>query len=145
MCQAEYFHPVEDVINLIPFLAGVLLQGSHLCTIVIWTVLRISEIVDAHSGYELPFSPWEQLRKAIMQTFDTAYSLRVDRIACTLGRVLVHSVACLSLTTAVQVQGGALRHEYHHSHNVGCYGSFTNVLWSKYHHVHIVVLVCAHQ
>ena len=25
-------------------------------------------------------------------------------------------------------QGGADRHDYHHSHNVGCYGSFT-IFW----------------
>eukprot|EP00939_MAST-03C_sp_MAST-3C-sp1_P004056 g4056.t1 len=83
---AEYFHPVEDIFNLIPFLSGPLLQGMHLSTFLVWTVIRISEIVDAHSGYKLPFSPWE---------------------------------------ISMRIQGGADRHEFHHSHNKGSYGSFT--------------------
>lgn len=88
---AEHFHPVEDLFNLVPFLLGPILFKVHLSTFLLWMVIRMSEIVNSHSGYSLPFSPWEM---------------------------------CLS------VQGGAERHEYHHSANIGCYGSFTK-LWDK--------------
>eukprot|EP00466_Bigelowiella_natans_P017488 jgi/Bigna1/39567/e_gw1.33.120.1 len=83
---AEYFHPVEDVLNILPTLLGPILLRMHLGTLALWVMIRISEIVDAHSGYSLPFSPWDLL---------------------------------------LRIQGGADRHEYHHSHNKGCYGSFT--------------------
>jgi sterol desaturase/sphingolipid hydroxylase (fatty acid hydroxylase superfamily) len=52
----------------------------------VWLVVRVSEIVNSHSGYVVPFSPWE---------------------------------------IVPFVQGGADRHEFHHSNNVGSYGSFT--------------------
>lgn len=83
---AEHFHPLEDVLNIVPTIAGPLLLGVHLLTFQVWLVVRISEIVNSHSGYVVPFSPWE----------------------------------CIPL-----VQGGADRHEFHHSHNVGSYGSFS--------------------
>lgn len=79
--SAEYFHPVEDVLNVIPFIAGPLLQGMHLSTFLLWVVVRVNEIVDAHSGYGVPWSPWSWTRPSE-------------------------------------------RHEYHHSHNIGCYGSY---------------------
>lgn len=50
-------------------------------TFLLWVVVRVNEIVDAHSGYGLPWSPWSYTRPSE-------------------------------------------RHEYHHSHNIGCYGSF---------------------
>lgn len=56
---AEYFHPVEDLFNIVPMVTGPLLLKMHFCTFMIWVVIRISEIVDAHSGYALPFSIWE--------------------------------------------------------------------------------------
>ena len=83
---AEYFHPVEDLFNIIPMITGPLLLKMHFCTFMVWIVIRISEIVDAHSGYALPFSIWE---------------------------------------ISLRLQGGADRHEFHHSHNKGSYGSFT--------------------
>jgi len=83
---AEYFHPVEDLFNIVPMVAGPLFLKMHFCTFMVWIVIRISEIVDAHSGYALPFSIWE---------------------------------------ISLRLQGGADRHEFHHSHNKGSYGSFT--------------------
>ncbi|EGB08576.1 hypothetical protein AURANDRAFT_16490, partial [Aureococcus anophagefferens] len=78
---AEHFHPAEDVMNVIPFLAGPLLFRVHFATLLLWVVVRVHEIVDAHSGYGLPWSPWSYTRPSE-------------------------------------------RHEFHHSHNQGCYGSF---------------------
>ncbi|KAH8044328.1 C-4 methylsterol oxidase [Aureococcus anophagefferens] len=51
---AEHFHPAEDVMNVIPFLAGPLLFRVHFATLLLWVVVRVHEIVDAHSGYGLP-------------------------------------------------------------------------------------------
>lgn len=83
---SEYAHPVEDVLaNLIPTLFGCLIMGSHAVVFWAWLALRISETVDAHSGYSFKFSPFSFL----------------------------------------PFQGGAERHDFHHSNNVGCYGSFT--------------------
>lgn len=59
---AEFAHPVEFVIvNVLPFATGPLLMGSHLVTQYVWVVWRIGETVFNHSGYDLPFSPWELL------------------------------------------------------------------------------------
>jgi sterol desaturase/sphingolipid hydroxylase (fatty acid hydroxylase superfamily) len=86
---SEFAHPVEDMLaNVLPTIAGCLVMGSHPLTLWIWLVLRITETVDAHSGYNFPFSPFH----------------------------------------ALPFQGGADRHDFHHSHNVGCYGSFT-IFW----------------
>lgn len=79
--SAEYFHPVEDVLNVIPVLAGPLLQGMHHSTFLLWVCVVVNEIVDAHSGYGVWWSPWSWTRPSE-------------------------------------------RHEYHHSHNIGCYGSY---------------------
>jgi len=84
-----FAHPVENVLaNLLPTLAGCLFMGSHVFTLWLWLALRITETVDAHSGYEFTFSPFSLL----------------------------------------PFQGGADRHDFHHSKNVGCYGSFT-IFW----------------
>ena len=85
-----WFNPAEEAINVVPFAVGPLALGVHLAVLLAWVVLRITELVDAHSGYELPWSPWELF----------------------------------------SFQGGADRHEFHHSHNVGSYGSFFN-FWDR--------------
>lgn len=66
------------------FFAPIFIQ-AHTLTFCIWLFLRIIETVEAHSGYRLPFSPW--------QFFDC-------------------------------VQGGAERHDFHHSNFTGSFGSF---------------------
>jgi sterol desaturase/sphingolipid hydroxylase (fatty acid hydroxylase superfamily) len=83
--SAEYSHPIEGLVaNGLPTVGGALIMGSHLYLFVAWLVFRMIETVDAHSGYELPFSPFHMLRS---------------------------------------IQGGADRHDFHHSHNTGCYGA----------------------
>jgi len=84
---SEYAHPVEAIIsNYVPTLFGPFMLGSHHLTLLIWLCIRVFETIDAHSGYGLPWSPWNMF---------------------------------------LTVQGGAARHDFHHSHNVGSYGSFT--------------------
>jgi sterol desaturase/sphingolipid hydroxylase (fatty acid hydroxylase superfamily) len=83
---AMYAHPLEVILsNTLPTVGGALLVGAHPVVWFLWLWLRMVETVDAHSGYQLPFSPFHLL---------------------------------------ASVQGGAERHDFHHSHNVGNFGSF---------------------
>lgn len=86
---AAFAHPVEDLLaNLIPTLIGCVIMGSHVIVLATWLLVRLTETVDAHSGYSFSFSPFHLL----------------------------------------PFQGGAERHDFHHSKNVGCYGAFT-IFW----------------
>ena len=67
---------------------GALVMNSHPITLWLWIILRICETLEAHSGYDFPYSPFHFF----------------------------------------SWQGGSARHDFHHSHNVGCYGSFT-IFW----------------
>eukprot|EP00047_Mylnosiga_fluctuans_P012412 m.25893 g.25893 ORF g.25893 m.25893 type:complete len:284 (+) comp4219_c0_seq1:47-898(+) len=83
---AEYSSAIEQsVANVIPTYSGPVLFRMHISTLLFWLFLRMWETADAHSGYVLPWSPWN---------------------------------ACLA------IQGGTARHDFHHSHNVGSFGSF---------------------
>ncbi|KNC49321.1 4-alpha-methyl-sterol C4-methyl-oxidase [Thecamonas trahens ATCC 50062] len=88
---SEFAHPVEDLLaNAIPTLAGMLLVGPHLATLLVWLALRVLETVDAHSGYAFPWSPFHFM----------------------------------------DVAG---KHDFHHSHNVGCFGTFFSVFDMIFH------------
>ena len=54
-----YVHPVEYLIDgMIPVLMNLMLlkNNLHLMTLSCWTVIRIVEGIEDHSGYDLPFS-----------------------------------------------------------------------------------------
>ena len=57
---AEYAHPIEHVTNSIGFGMGYkLLQmvyPVHIYALIVWTVFRIIETTEGHSGYEWTFS-----------------------------------------------------------------------------------------
>ena len=56
---AGYAHPLEDlVVNLGSTLVGPVLFPSHVYTWAIYYALRMHETIDAHSGYDFPWSPW---------------------------------------------------------------------------------------
>jgi len=84
---AVYAHPIENATNFIATVIGPLTitqvtgMKLHVTTLWVWMVLRWMETIDAHSGFDFPFSPFR------------------------LFRVAEH-------------------HDFHHSHNIGCYGSF---------------------
>jgi len=81
---ADYSHPLEGIFsNTFPTIIGPILFGAHLSVFWVYLVLRIWETVDAHSGYNFPFSPW---------------------------------------SVFPSIQGGADKHDFHHSHNVGNFG-----------------------
>lgn len=82
---AEYSSPIEQTIsNVLPTYAGPLLCNINLKLFWVWTFLRLWETFEGHSGFVLPFSPWQSF---------------------------------------LRVQGGAARHDFHHSHNKGSFGS----------------------
>jgi methylsterol monooxygenase len=58
---AEYAHPIEvALLGMgtvgIPIVYCMLTKNLHLFTISIWIVLRLFQAIDAHSGYEFPWS-----------------------------------------------------------------------------------------
>lgn len=61
---AEYAHPVELVIsNMMPLMMGPLVVAlvtgrCHQVATLCWVIFRMFETVDAHCGYDLPFSPF---------------------------------------------------------------------------------------
>jgi len=58
---AEYAHPLEVLILGIGTIGGPLLycyftQNLHIITVYIWVFLRLHQAIDAHSGYDFPWS-----------------------------------------------------------------------------------------
>lgn len=58
---AEYAHPMEVMILAQgtisgPFLYCLFRQDLHILTVYIWVTLRLFQAVDAHSGYDFPWS-----------------------------------------------------------------------------------------
>jgi len=61
---AEYAHPIEFILgNIIPSIAGYKILGTqvHICTVVMWNIIRIAETLDGHCGYEFSWSPFRLL------------------------------------------------------------------------------------
>ncbi len=57
----EYFHPVDFILGaIIPGALGSLILGKrmHFVTLMVWTMFRMGEAVDGHSGYEFPWTPF---------------------------------------------------------------------------------------
>jgi methylsterol monooxygenase len=82
---AEYSSPLEALTNLVATISGPFIFKAHLVPMLIWFVFRVTESMDAHCGYRIPWSPFQMLDN---------------------------------------LQGGPERHDYHHSHNIGSYGSW---------------------
>lgn len=58
---AEYASPIEILLLGIPTLGGPILwcaltKNLHVLTMLTWITLRLFQAIDAHSGYDLPFS-----------------------------------------------------------------------------------------
>lgn len=54
---SEYAHPAEILFLGFATVIGPALTGPHLLTMWLWVVLRVLETVEAHSGYDFPWSP----------------------------------------------------------------------------------------
>ena len=81
---SEYFGIVDLILNVLPGIIPSMVLGSHFAVLMLFTVLRQWQTVQSHSGFDLPFDPFN--------------------------RGLFH--------------GGSRRHDFHHSHNHGCYSDF---------------------
>jgi len=58
---AEYSHPIDYMFGaLIPGSIGGLILGTrmHFCTFIMWSLMRASESLDGHCGYEFSWSPY---------------------------------------------------------------------------------------
>jgi methylsterol monooxygenase len=57
---AQYAHPLETLILGFGFFLGPLIWVSfyelHVVTMVVWLTVRLLQVVDAHSGYDFPWS-----------------------------------------------------------------------------------------
>ena len=90
-----FAHPLEDLLVNLPstFVGPVLVcRDAHFFVFLAYLALRFNETIDAHSGFDLPLSPWR----------------------------------CAPLRW---VHGGAERHDWHHSHQVGNFGGF--IFWDR--------------
>jgi methylsterol monooxygenase len=85
--NTEYAHPLEHMSNVLTTIGGSFLLGSHILVMWAYLAFRLVETVDAHSGFELPASPF------------------TNEWMC-----------------------GSRMHDFHHSKNVGCYGTYT-IFW----------------
>jgi len=66
---SEYASPLESIIsNSFPTLVGCFILRSHLFTIGVWLFFRVVETMDAHCGYEFPFSPFRLLGWCMLGT-----------------------------------------------------------------------------
>eukprot|EP00026_Physarum_polycephalum_P014823 Phypoly_transcript_15382.p1 GENE.Phypoly_transcript_15382~~Phypoly_transcript_15382.p1 ORF type:complete len:290 (-),score=29.55 Phypoly_transcript_15382:60-908(-) len=54
---AEYAHPVESLFLGIGTLVGPMLLTRHLFSLWAWLLVRLYQTVEAHSGYDFPWSP----------------------------------------------------------------------------------------
>ena len=60
----EYAHPVEYIFsNMLPTSLGpaLLATNTHLFTVFVWYIIRFSENLDGHSGYDFSWSPFRLL------------------------------------------------------------------------------------
>lgn len=54
---SEYAHPAEILFLGFATILGPALTGPHLLTLWIWMSVRVLETVEAHSGFDFPWSP----------------------------------------------------------------------------------------
>jgi sterol desaturase/sphingolipid hydroxylase (fatty acid hydroxylase superfamily) len=81
---SEYFGVVDLMLNVAPGILPAMALRSHFAVLMAFTALRQWQTVQSHSGFDLPFDPFN--------------------------RGVFH--------------GGARRHDFHHTHNHGCFSDF---------------------
>lgn len=60
---AAYCHPLEMLLsNVLPLLAGAFCLGSHIYTLILWTVLVVLGTQNHHCGYRWPWQWWFDLQ-----------------------------------------------------------------------------------
>ncbi len=111
---SEYAHPAEDFLTQVAFIAGPLIMGSHIFTLYLWLLLRLWET--GTTAIHLT-TPWH--------TPHMSPSFLASEVDAHSGYALPFPLSPFSLF------GVADQHDYHHSQNKGCYGSFFG-LWDWY-------------
>lgn len=69
---ASYAHPIEFIFgDLLPASVGLIILGSrcHAITSYMWTIIRVTESTDGHSGYDFPWSPFRLLPMSASGSF----------------------------------------------------------------------------
>lgn len=101
-----------------------------------WTLLRIAETIDGHCGYEFSWAPFRLIPLSGNHSL-SLYSNTLYMVWFCLCNV---SFDCFLFSLSLFL-GSATHHDYHHSHNIGNYGSFfiiwdtimgTNISYRKY-------------
>ena len=57
---SEHFGEVDFVLNVLPGVIPALLLGAHFAVLMAFTVIRQWQTVQSHSGYDLPFDPFNR-------------------------------------------------------------------------------------
>jgi len=55
--SAEYAHPIETLFLGLGTILGPILLARDIYTLWFWLVVRLFQTIEAHSGYDLPWSP----------------------------------------------------------------------------------------
>jgi len=56
--SSEHAHPIEFLVgNLLPVMMGPTILKSHIITLWLWILIRITVSIDEHCGYTFPWSP----------------------------------------------------------------------------------------
>eukprot|EP00995_Heteronema_vittatum_P000273 NODE_1036_length_1085_cov_786.685328_g724_i0.p1 GENE.NODE_1036_length_1085_cov_786.685328_g724_i0~~NODE_1036_length_1085_cov_786.685328_g724_i0.p1 ORF type:complete len:259 (-),score=54.82 NODE_1036_length_1085_cov_786.685328_g724_i0:235-1011(-) len=72
---STYASPVENLFNWAGVTLGPALLATHPKVICIYFALRATETVDAHCGYDLPWSPWRYLSGARPHDFHHSHNV----------------------------------------------------------------------
>jgi hypothetical protein len=54
---AEYAHPIETMVLGVGTVIGPLVLTRHYFTVLVWLIVRLFQTVEAHCGYDFPWSP----------------------------------------------------------------------------------------
>lgn len=125
---SEFAHPIEFILsNTLPFSAGPLICGMHYWTLFMWTLWRIGETIDAHSGQT---QSGLTITSNAVPAAPIASLLTLTQLCCGCFASTVPISSCSgyefpwSPYRLLPFASSATSHEWHHSHNVGNFGSF---------------------
>lgn len=74
-----YAHPIEFIIgNVFPLLCGYIVLGNHahLITLLSWSIFRLMETHECHSGYQFPWSPFNVFPFSIESSYHNFHHLK---------------------------------------------------------------------
>ena len=60
MWASEYFGIIDFVFNVLPGVVPALMLRAHFAVLMLFTALRMWQTVQSHSGYDLPYDPFNR-------------------------------------------------------------------------------------